>query len=50
MEDRTSESPVSRRTALTGIGAGGLGLEFAAAIQRAAAQKGSLGNQPLAGT
>lgn len=47
--DRTSESGLTRRTALAGIGAGGLGLALAAAVRPAAAQEATLADHPLTG-
>jgi hypothetical protein len=47
MQRREHENVLSRRTALAGLGAGGLALAFA---RTASAQEGSLAEHPLAGT
>ena len=51
MTDHRTESTVSRRTALAGLGAGGLGVALAATSARhATAQDAEMANHPLVGT
>ena len=52
MTTRPSNRPVSRRSALAGLGVGGLGLTLAAPSRRAIAQEagGDLAGHPLVGT
>jgi hypothetical protein len=49
MTKSASASPVSRRTALAGLGAGGLGLAPAAPVSRAAAQTADMATHPVVG-
>ncbi len=52
MTNHRTEPNVSRRTALAGLGAGGLGLALAAAARPAAAQEGAsdMASHPMVGT
>ena len=50
MTNHRSEPTVSRRSALAGLGAGGLGLALATTARPAAAQDAEMANHPLVGT